>query len=225
MRSPIIIGAVAALAVGSLLLVILLGSAVGAPPRLPSPTMPSPPPIALPSPTMTDSPQPTASPGTPSPPAGSPDGSFEPPPLGVGLGEQAPIVRLPTLDGGTLDTSEYAGRPLWINFMATWCPQCIDELPMMELMQEQLGESMTLLLVDVGEDDELVQDFVDGLGVTLPVGLDRQAETQTEWGAWVLPMHFWIDSDGVVRSVLFGGAPRSVFIESILNLVPDAQLE
>ena len=225
MRSPVIIGVMAALALGGLVLALFLGSALSEPPQQPSPTAPTAPPIAQPSLEPTDSPVPTATAASPTPGTSPTAGSPQPPETGVNLGQQAPAISLPALAGDTLDTSEYAGRPLWINFMATWCPQCVDELPMMESMQEQLGEGMTIVLVDVGEDEERVAEFVEGLGVTLPVGLDRQAETQVEWGAWVLPVHYWLDEQGVVRSILYGGAPRSVFIESVLNLVPDADIE
>ena len=226
MRSPVILGAVSALAVGSVLLAVFLMSALSQPPRLPSPTAPTLPPIAQPSRAPTGSPVPSApSAGSPSPVDSPVTGSPEPPDEGVDLGDRAPVIELPALDGGTFDTSEYAGRPLWINFMATWCPQCVEELPMMELMQEQLGESMTIVLVDVGEDEEVVADFIESLDVTLPVGIDREAEVQQEWGVMVLPIHFWLDEEGVVRSTLIGGAPRDIFIEHIVNLVPDAELE
>lgn len=215
----------AALAVGALAIAALLGLAVSDPPSAPTPTAPTPPPIAQPSGAPTDSPVPSATAGSPSP-GGTPSGDpSEPPDEGVGLGDVAPRIELPALGGGTFDTAQYAGRPVWINFMATWCPQCVDELPMMELMQEQLGESMQILIVDVGEDEELVADFIEGLGVTLPVGIDREGEIQREWGAWVLPQHIWLDEEGVIRSIVYGGAPRSVFVDSVVNLVPDADID
>lgn len=141
------------------------------------------------------------------------------------MGEVAPRIELAALGGGTLDTAEFAGRPMWVNFMATWCPQCVGDLPMMELMHEQLGDELTMLLVDVGEDEELVAPFIDSLGVSLPVGLDRDGQSQRDWGAWALPIHFWVDEDGVIRSILFGGAPRDVFVESVRSVVPDADLD
>jgi hypothetical protein len=92
-------------------------------------------------------------------------------------------------------------------------------------MQEQLGESMQILLVDVGEDEEIVRGFMDELGVTLPVGIDRESEAMNAWGVTVLPVHFWIDEDGVVRSIVYGGAPPDIFVDSVLNIVPDAEIE
>lgn len=223
MRSPVIIGAVAALALGVATLIVILGSAVAEPPQGPSPTAPTPPPLA----TTTLAPTATA-PATgeisPSPDATASAQPTEPP-EGIGLGQPAPRIELPRLGGGTLDTAEYAGRPLWINFMATWCPPCRDELPMMEVMQEQLGEDLTIVLVDVGEDEAIVADFIESLDVTMPVGIDEDGRVQETWGAWALPVHFWLDEEGVVKAILFGGAPRSAFVESVLNVVPDAQLD
>lgn len=225
MRSPIVIGVIAALIVGSVALFALLSWAVADPPVAPTPAVPTPPSIALPSDEPTDSPVPTGTSATPSPGTSPPGEPSLPPDTGIGLGEVAPRIELPALAGGTFDTASFDGRPLWINFMATWCPQCVDELPMMELMQEELGDSLQILIVDVGEDEEIVASFMEQLGVTLPVGLDGDAAAQAEWGAWVLPQHFWLDEEGVIKAILFGGAPRSFFIESVLSVVPDAELE
>ena len=46
-----------------------------------------------------------------------------------GIGEPAPPLVLPRLGGGTVDLADYRGKPVWVNFMATWCPSCVDELP------------------------------------------------------------------------------------------------
>jgi len=223
MRISVLIGALAGLVLGGAIVALVLASALAEPPLAPTPTVPSLPPVAVPTPEPTQSPVPT---GTAEPSA-SPTTSGEPtePPEGIGLGEQAPRIVLPALGGGFFDTAQYTGRPLWINFMATWCPQCIDELPMMELMQEQLGDSMAIVVVDVGEEEELVAEFMRGIGSTLPAGIDSDSTIQREWGAYALPVHFWVDEEGVIRSILYGGAPRDAFVESVLNLVPDADLD
>jgi thiol-disulfide isomerase/thioredoxin len=225
MRISVLIGAIAGLLLGGAIVAFVLASALAEPPLAPTPTVPSLPPVAVPTLEPTDSPVPTSTAG----PTASPTDSGEPgeptePPEGIGLGQEAPRIVLPALGGGTFDTAQYTGRPLWINFMATWCPQCVDELPMMELMQEQLGDGMSIVIVDVGEEEELVADFISDIGSTLPVGIDSDSAIQREWGAYALPVHFWVDEEGVIRSILYGGAPRDAFVESVLNLVPDADL-
>jgi len=217
MRLPDLLGVLGALVVGGLLTVLLLASAIGEPPALPTPLAPTIPP--LPTPTA----GPSAAIATPSAEP-LPSGSVEPQ-QGVGIGQRAPTIEVPLTNGSIINTADFRGQPMWINFMATWCPQCIDELPMMERYQTQLTDQMTILVVDVAEDRRTVNAFVDALDVDLPVGLDEDGIVQAEWGAYALPVHFWLDADGVVREIVFGGAPPEIFIQAITAVVPEFSAE
>lgn len=213
MRLPDIIGVLGALIVGGLLTVLLLASAIGAPPALPTPVAPTVPPL----------PTPTTSPALPSAlPTVNPSASAGP---GVGIGQKAPTIQLTLTDGSLMDTSDFAGQPMWINFMATWCPQCADEMPMMERFQGQLRDQMTILVVDVGEERPTVRQFMRALDVDLTVGLDPDGVIQGQWGAYALPIHFWLDEEGIVRQIVYGGAPREIFIQAITAVVPEFSAE
>ena len=208
MRLPDFVGVLAALVVGSLLAALLLASAMGGQPALTPapPSIPALPSFELPSPT------PTAVP------------SAEPTPTlaeGVAVGQRAPTIEVSLLDGSVMNTADFAGKPMWINFMASWCPQCRDELPMMEHYSKQLGDSMTVVVVDVGEDRQTVRSFIRDVGVDLTVGIDPDFAVQGEWGVFALPVHFWLDADGIVRDIVYGGAPREVFIQAITDVVPE----
>jgi thiol-disulfide isomerase/thioredoxin len=157
-------------------------------------------------------------------PSGTPFGS-PPPGSGTGIGQIAPGIRLTLTDGSLMDTADFAGQPMWITFMATWCPQCQDELPMMERFESQLTDKMTLLVIDVGEDPHTVRTFMDGLNVDLTVGLDEDRAIQAQWGANALPIHYWLDADGVVREIVYGGAPEQIFIQAITAVVPEFSAE
>jgi thiol-disulfide isomerase/thioredoxin len=220
MRSPILLAALAALAVGIVAIGLFLGAVLVQPAAVPNPGRPTAPPIETESPVASGRPTPAAS--SPAGPNRSPAG-FTQPPEGVGIGQRAPRIELPQLGGGTLDTGAIEG-PLWINFMGSYCPPCRDELPMMESMQAQLGDELTIVLVDVGEDRETVAAFVESLNVDLPTGIDQDRTVQQAWAS-ALPVHFWLDADGVVQAVLFGGAPRDLFISSIRAVLPDAEVE
>lgn len=212
MRLPDVLGVLGALVVGGLLTVLLLASAMNEPPALPTPTPPTIPPIPTAPPTAVRSALPTAAPS----PGASPSLAE-----GVQIGQVAPPIELPLTDGSVINTADYRGAPMWINFMATWCPQCIDELPMMERFGRQLEGSMTILLVDVGESPEVVEPFIESLNVTLPVALDEDSVAQREWGTYALPVHVFIDADGVVQQIIFGGAPRELFVETVTLFVPE----
>jgi cytochrome c biogenesis protein CcmG/thiol:disulfide interchange protein DsbE len=208
MRPSDLVGVLAALVVGGILTVLLLASAVAAPPTLPSPVPPTIPPLPTPTHAAQPSFAPTIGPGATVGPA-------------VAIGQPAPPLQVTLLDGSLLDTGDYAGQPLWVNFMATWCPQCVDELPLMDRYQSDYGESMTILIVDTGQDRQVVREFMSGLNVTLPVGVDEDGAAQAAWGTYALPVHIFIDGSGIVQDVVYGGAPLEVWDQSLSLIVPD----
>ena len=216
MRLPDILGVLGALVVGVLLTILLLASAIGEQPALPTPVPPTIPPL----PTPTSDASATATPGATDDPASTPS-----PSRGVAIGQRAPDIEVTLLDGSVMNTADWAGQPLWVNFMATWCPQCVDELPMMERYNAQLDGAMTILVVDVGEDRRTVREFMESLEFELPVGVDSDGSVQAEWGAYALPIHFWMDADGIVRQVVYGGAPPEIFIQAITAVVPEFSAE
>ena len=207
MRLPDYLGVIGALIVGGVLTILLLASTLGTPTALPT------------RPAVTIPPLPTQSGNgsLPSPlPSGTPIGSF-----GTGIGQLAPGLRVTLTDGSLMDTADFRGLPMWINFMATWCPQCPTELPMMDRFETQLDDKMTVLVVDVGEDRAVVRDFMRAIDVDLTVGLDPDGTIQAQWAANALPVHFMLDADGVVRQIVYGGAPEEIFIQAVTALVPE----
>jgi peroxiredoxin len=137
------------------------------------------------------------------------------------VGQQAPPLEVTLLDGSKMNTADFAGKPMWISFTATWCPQCTTELPMMEDYAKLLGDQMTILVVDVGEDHDKVKSFMKSLEFDLPVGVDEDGRVAASWGAYALPVHYMIDEDGTVEQIVYGGAPPDIFIQAITVVVPD----
>ena len=178
---------------------------------------PSPPPIGTPGPTsVAASPSPTP---TRTPYVGTTD---DPEGVGLAIGEEAPPLRLPRLGGGELDLASYRQRPVWVNFMASWCPPCIDELPMLQKAQRQLADAVRIVLVDVGDDEQTARSFVDSVGVTLPVGLDTSRDVAAAWRAYAMPVHIWLDAEGIVRAYVFGGAGPDQFNQALQAVAPGA---
>jgi thiol-disulfide isomerase/thioredoxin len=202
MRLPDYLGVIGALIVGGVLTVLLLASTLGTPGPLPT------------RPTVTIPPLPTQS-GNGSLPSALPTGNP------IAIGQTAPVTRVTLTDGSLMDTSDFGGLPIWVNFMATWCPQCTTELPMMERFERDLKDQMTILVIDVGEDRQVVRDFMRGLEIDLTVGLDQDGAIQRQWGANALPVHYMLDADGVVQQIVYGGAPEETFIQAVTVLVPE----
>jgi thiol-disulfide isomerase/thioredoxin len=173
---------------------------------------------------------PTAAPPTVEPPAPSPSPSPSPEPTAgpstppgssaFGIGEPAPPLRLPRVGGETVDLADFRGRPVWVNFMATWCPPCVDELPRMAgFLARHEDSGLVILAVDVGEDEATARAFFEDLEVDVPVALDRTGDAQDVWGAYALPVHFWVDGAGVVRYGALGGIGPDIMAEGLATIV------
>jgi thiol-disulfide isomerase/thioredoxin len=110
---------------------------------------------------------------------------------------------------------------VWVNFMATWCPPCRDELPLMNGFAARYAETgLVILAIDVKEDEAAVDAFVREMQVTFPVGLDGTGTAQSDWGAFALPVHFWIDADGIVRDGALGGIGPDIMAQGLQTILP-----
>jgi cytochrome c biogenesis protein CcmG, thiol:disulfide interchange protein DsbE len=137
------------------------------------------------------------------------------------VGQRAPALRLPQLGGGTIDLATLRGKPVWVNFMATWCPPCRDELPLMGGFAARYADKgLVVVAVDVKEDEASVASFMTSLNASIPVGLDADGKAQATWRAAALPVHFWIDSQGVVRDGAFGGIGPDVMVAGLRRILP-----
>jgi thiol-disulfide isomerase/thioredoxin len=217
MRISALLGFVLALVVGGASMAVMVASLADQPP-INETLAPFTPPAALTTLPPTATPVLTPVPAvTPTPSVG--ESSV---PVGTAIGQLAPGFTLPNLEGGEIGTAASAGKPLWINFWASWCPQCIDELPMVQTFKYDLGDSIDLIMVDEGEDAETVLNFLTRLQVDLPVALDQDGTVQHQWQAFALPVHFWLDGNGIVQEIVYGGAPPELFQQAIRKVVPGA---
>jgi len=115
---------------------------------------------------------------------------------------------LPTAAGTSFRLSAHRGRPIFMNFWATWCPPCLEEMPSMErLWRDQKQSGFVMLAVTVDADPKVVAPFVERHGFTFTVGLDAKMELAQIYGVRALPSSFVIDRDGQLAAVAIG--PRA----------------
>lgn len=139
-----------------------------------------------------------------------------------GVGEPAPPLRVPALGGGEIAIDALAGKPVWVNFMATWCEPCRDEIPQMNTYAARYADDgLVVVAVDVREDESVVDAFARELNVNFPVGLDADGAAQSDWRAYALPVHFWVDADGIVRYGALGGIGPDIMAEGLQTILPD----
>lgn len=126
--------------------------------------------------------------------------ALQPDPIPAALqNREAPDFKLPDASGNMVSLSSQKGHPVAVNFWATWCPPCIEEVPSLEAMATSLeGTDLRLLAVSVDDDwDPIRRFFVKG--TKIGVLLDKSHEVPKTFGTDKFPETYFIDSAGHVR--------------------------
>ena len=141
------------------------------------------------------------------------------------IGERAPALAVPQVGGGTIDLANLEGKPVWVNFMQTTCPPCIDEFPLMNGFATRYAEAgLVVLAIDIREEEGEVAAFAQSLEATFPLGLDSDGAAQRAWGAWGLPVHYWIDKTGIVRDGALGGIGPDIMARGLGAIMPGVEV-
>ena len=143
---------------------------------------------------------------------------------GIDVGQLAPDFVLQTPEGDTVRLSDFRGNPVWVNFWAPWCPACRTEMPRLEgFYLEHRDDGLVILGVGVRDSPESMRAYAGEVGVTYPIVVDGDGAVANEYQALALPVHYWIDRDGIVRDWAFGELPPDLLAASLqLILVPSA---
>ena len=122
------------------------------------------------------------------------------------VGDRAPDFTLPTLAGNHVRLSNYRGKLVFLNFWATWCPPCRQEMPSMESLYQRLkGRDFEMLAVSIdSKGADHVQSFVATYGLTFPVLLDPNKTVYRLYGLTGVPETFIIDQNGDILLKIIG---------------------
>jgi len=136
------------------------------------------------------------------------------------VGDTAPAFTLKTLDGNSVSLSDFKGHPVVINFWASWCPPCRDEMPVMVEAYRVHKDSGLIILAVNGRDQETslrpVRRFVAEFQMPFPVLLDEHGSLRKRYRLRGLPTSVFIGADGLVRGLIIGPFTPATF-ETHLN--------
>jgi thiol-disulfide isomerase/thioredoxin len=139
----------------------------------------------------------------------------------VGTAEQAedaPDFTARKLDGAPFRLSETAGQVRLIDFWATWCAPCREEVPMLNQLHADYGPQGLLILAITDEETEVVRDFVEEYGVEY-LNVIASEEVTEAYNVPGLPAAYLIDAEGRVVKTFLGPKPRRVLVEQIEALL------
>lgn len=125
------------------------------------------------------------------------------------VGDRFPDFSLPGLDGKPHQRQDYHGRPLMINFWATWCPPCRAEMADLEILFRQLTpKGLTLLAISVDHDANLVDEYIRQNRLSFPIVLDRTGElSNSALRVPGFPSTYLVGRDGLIKDLMIG--PRA----------------
>ncbi len=118
---------------------------------------------------------------------------------------------LTDLNGNKVSLSDYAGKSVFLNFWATWCPPCRGEMPDIEdIYNENLkNKDFVILAVNLGEDKDTVKAFIDSKNYHFKVLLDIDQKAGDSYGINAIPSSFFIDRNGNIKNKRIGAMSKS----------------
>jgi peroxiredoxin len=124
----------------------------------------------------------------------------------IHAGDVAPDFTVEMLDGSSITLSELRGKVVLVSFWATWCPPCRQELSHMQkdVIDRFAGEEVVVLPISRGEKRETVEAFIEKMGYTFPIGLDRDQSIYNKYASNYIPRSVVVGKDGKVVYVAVG---------------------
>lgn len=130
----------------------------------------------------------------------------------------APDFTVYDAEGNPVRLSDYTGKPIVLNFWASWCGPCRMEMPHFEQAYQNMSEDIQFLMVNMTtgrETQKSAQDFLDETGYTFPVLFDLDMDAAYTYGVYSLPMTVFIDENGNVQDLAIGAIDEATLHSKI----------
>lgn len=141
-------------------------------------------------------------------------------------GALAPDFLLGSLDGSELRLSDLRGRPVVLNFWATWCAPCRKEIPQFVDAYDRFREQgMVVVGVNMQEGKSIVRPYAEDFGMDFPIAIDVDGEVGDAYRLLGLPVTYFIDREGIVRSVFTGPFEESDRGTDVRGAIEQSELD
>jgi cytochrome c biogenesis protein CcmG, thiol:disulfide interchange protein DsbE len=144
---------------------------------------------------------------------------------GISIGNRALDIQVQTMDGKSVNLSDFRGKPVLLNFWATWCPPCQFEVPFLQQTYESYAsKGLVIMAVDqtnsrTTETADAVKNFAASYNLTMPVYLDANKTTMNVYALTGIPTTIMVDKDGIIKFKLTGAFPDKAAIDTALKTI------
>lgn len=142
----------------------------------------------------------------------------------VAVQEHAPDFTLKDLDGKNLRLDEYRGQVVLLNFWASWCGPCRQEMPLLDKIHQRYEDAgFAVVSVNVEGEDAPARSLAKETGVTFPVLIDAEQRVSQMYDLEAMPSSVLIDRDGVVRYIHLGYQPgdEAKYLKVVKELIKE----
>lgn len=143
---------------------------------------------------------------------------------GGDIGSPAPDFRLPALNGrGDVSLADYRGRPVIVNFWASWCNPCRKEFPLLkQALRDHRGRRLAVIGVTFQDIPSDSRSFVKQRDATWPQGVDDGGAVASAFGVRAIPQSFFVRPDGTIAARVFGVTSESALADPLAKLLGTA---
>ena len=127
----------------------------------------------------------------------------------------APDFTMLDMDGNEVTLASFFGKPIVLNFWASWCGPCKMEMPDIQKFYEEYGEDIHFLLVSVDDSLDTAKAFIAENGYTFPVYFDASSMGAYTYGASSIPLTFFIDAEGNLTAYYMGAMSEGILQQGV----------
>lgn len=123
---------------------------------------------------------------------------------GTEIGMKAPKISLKNINNREINLKDFQGKKVLLNFWASWCPPCKEEMPALQQLESNHGREIIILAINIGETKATAVNFMQENNLNFPVLLDRDKSTAQKYLVRGVPMSYFLDENGIITDKVVG---------------------